>query len=102
MYQSGHYLRMKQWVMNRRDQQWIFDSTRTIKPVVQRGHAMSIQSHGRSSNVRFEGPNSRWWSMFRYKNSKIVNEKGKCLDVHSGLDVEARQVVVWKCHNGIN
>jgi len=60
-YQSGHYLKIKQWVMNRRQQQWIFDPSRTIRPVVQRGHAISIQSSGRSNNVRFEGPNSRWW-----------------------------------------
>jgi hypothetical protein len=60
-YQSGQNLWIKQWVMNRRQQQWVFDESRTIKPVANKGHAMSIQSHGRSNNVRYEGPNSRWW-----------------------------------------
>ena len=40
--------------------------------------------------------------MFRYVNGNIVNEKGKVLDVHSGLDHENRQVIVWNKHNGIN
>jgi len=40
--------------------------------------------------------------MFRYKDGNIVNEKGKVLDVHSGLDVDGRQVIVWNKHNGIN
>jgi len=40
--------------------------------------------------------------MFRYKDGNIVNEKGKVLDVHSGLDVDNRQVIVWNRHNGLN
>jgi hypothetical protein len=40
--------------------------------------------------------------MFRYKDGNIVNEKGKVLDVHSALDVENRQVIVWNKHNGLN
>lgn len=40
--------------------------------------------------------------MFRYSNGNIINEKGKVLDVHSGLDVQSRQVIVWNKHNGIN
>jgi len=40
--------------------------------------------------------------MFRYKDGNIVNEKGKVLDVHSALDVENRQVIVWNRHNGLN
>jgi len=40
--------------------------------------------------------------MFRYKDGNIVNEKGKVLDVHSALDIENRQVIVWNRHNGLN
>lgn len=40
--------------------------------------------------------------MFRYINGNIVNEKGKVLDVHSGLDVQGRQIIMWKKHNGLN
>lgn len=40
--------------------------------------------------------------MFRYKNANIVNEKGKVLDVHSALDEESRQVIMWNKHNGLN
>lgn len=40
--------------------------------------------------------------MFRYKDGNIVNEKGKVLDVHGGHDHEARQVIVWNKHNGLN
>lgn len=40
--------------------------------------------------------------MFRYKNANIVNEKGKVLDVHSALDEENRQVIMWNKHNGLN
>jgi len=40
--------------------------------------------------------------MFRFKDGNIINEKGKVLDVHSGLDHENRQVIVWNKHNGLN
>lgn len=40
--------------------------------------------------------------MFRYKDGLIINEKGKVLDVHSGMDTEGRQVIVWNKHNGVN
>lgn len=101
-YRGGHHLWIKQWVMNKRSQQWVFDETRTIKSVANKGHCMSIQSQGRSNTLRTEGPNSRWWQMFRYNNGNIVNEKGKVLDVHSGLDMENRQVIMWNKHNGVN
>jgi hypothetical protein len=40
--------------------------------------------------------------MFRYTNGNIVNEKGKVLEVHGSHDVENRQVIAWKKHNGIS
>lgn len=40
--------------------------------------------------------------MFRYEDGLIVNEKGKCLDVHGGHDHENRQVIVWNKHKGLN
>ena len=60
-YRGGHQLYIRQWVMNRRNQQWVFDETRTIRSVANKGHAISIQSQGRSSTIRTEGTNSRWW-----------------------------------------
>jgi hypothetical protein len=40
--------------------------------------------------------------MFRYKNSNIVNEKGKVMDVQGNRDVENQNIIVWKRHNGLN
>jgi len=45
---------------------------------------------------------SRWWNLFRYYDSHIVNEKGKALDVDGGQDVENRNIIVWNKHNGLN
>jgi hypothetical protein len=60
-YQGGNVLRIRMWQMNKRSQQWVYDSSRTIKSVANKGHSISIQSSGRSNNLRTEGPNSRWW-----------------------------------------
>jgi len=40
--------------------------------------------------------------MFRYKGDFIVNEKGKVIDVHGGVDAEARNIIVWTKHGKIN
>jgi hypothetical protein len=41
--------------------------------------------------------------MFKYEDEHFVNwNNKKCLDVHSGRDEEARQVIAWNRHNGKN
>jgi len=40
--------------------------------------------------------------MFRLQGAFIVNEKGKVLDVHGGIDAETRNVIVWTKHGKIN
>jgi hypothetical protein len=40
--------------------------------------------------------------LFRYKESNIVNERGKAVDVSGGIDAEDRDILVWDRHNGIN
>jgi len=40
--------------------------------------------------------------MFRLDGNYIVNEKGKVLDVHGGVDAENRNVITWTRHKGIN
>jgi hypothetical protein len=40
--------------------------------------------------------------MFRYKNSNVVNEKGKVMDVQGNRDVENQNIIVWNRHNGLN
>jgi len=40
--------------------------------------------------------------MFRLDGAFIVNEKGKVLDVHGGIDAENRNVIVWTKHGKIN
>jgi len=40
--------------------------------------------------------------MFRYQGAYIVNEKGKVLDVHGGVDAENRNVIVWTKHGKLN
>jgi hypothetical protein len=40
--------------------------------------------------------------MFRYQSPHIVNEKGKVMDVHGGVDAENRNIIVWNKHGKIN
>ena len=40
--------------------------------------------------------------MFKYQGGRVVNEKGKCVEVSGGYDHENRNVVVWNRHNGKN
>jgi len=40
--------------------------------------------------------------MFRLEGAYIVNERGKVLDVHGGVDEENRNIIVWNKHKGLN
>jgi len=40
--------------------------------------------------------------MFRWQEPFLVNEKGKVMDVHGGIDAETRNVIVWTKHGKIN
>jgi hypothetical protein len=40
--------------------------------------------------------------MFKYQSPHIVNEKGKVMDVHGGVDAENRQMIVWNKHGKLN
>jgi hypothetical protein len=40
--------------------------------------------------------------MFRYQSPFLVNEKGKVMDVHGGVDAENRQMIVWNKHGKLN
>jgi len=40
--------------------------------------------------------------LWRYQDGFIVNEKGKVVDVHGGLDAENRNIIVWNKHGKIN
>jgi hypothetical protein len=40
--------------------------------------------------------------MFRYESPFLVNEKGKVMDVHGGVDQENRQMIVWNKHGKLN
>ena len=40
--------------------------------------------------------------MWRYKDSFVVNERGKVLDIHSGRDEENREIIAWNRHGKIN
>ena len=35
-------------------------------------------------------------------DSHIVNERGKCFDVHGGVDDENRNIIAWNKHSGLN
>lgn len=63
---------------------------------------MDIQSAGRSSNLQIWNTNARWFQLFRYRGAHIINERGKVLDVHGGVDAENRNIIVWNKHNGLN
>jgi membrane carboxypeptidase/penicillin-binding protein PbpC len=40
--------------------------------------------------------------MFRYQSPFLINEKGKVMDVHGGVDAENRQMIVWNKHGKLN
>lgn len=95
-------VRIRNYVPNRQSQQWIFDQSKTIRSVQEKALSLEIENQGKSNNLKTESTNSRWYQLFRYNNANIVNEKGKVLDVHSALDQENRQVIMWNKHNGLN
>ena len=76
--------------------------SKTIKSVSYNYRSFDIQNAGRSQNLQIWNTNSRWFQLFRLKGQHIVNERGKCLDVHGGYDHENRNVIVYNKHNGAN
>jgi hypothetical protein len=47
--------------------------------------------------------NSGWFQLFKFEDEHIINIKNKkAFDVTGGKDEEARNVIVWKKHNGAN
>jgi hypothetical protein len=40
--------------------------------------------------------------MFRLEGAYIVNERGKAMDVHGGVDAENRNIIVWNKHGKVN
>ena len=64
---------------------------------------MEIPGNGGQNELRaISTCNSRWWNLFRYEDGLIVNEKGKAVDVHGGVDAESRNVIMWNKHGKIN
>jgi len=64
---------------------------------------LEIPGNGAQNELRaISTCNSRWWNLFRYENGLIVNEKGKAVDVHGGVDAESRNVIMWTKHGKIN
>ena len=100
---GGRNIVIKQLVRNRNTQKFIFDQkSKTIKSYAYRGRSFDIQNAGRSTNLQVWTTNSRWFQLFRFRNHYVVNERGKVLDVHGGVDAENRNVIVWNRHNGLN
>jgi hypothetical protein len=95
---------LKRWRgKNVRQQQWYFDNvSKTIKNNYWKSHSLDIQSNGRSNNVRCTTTNSRWWQMWRYQGASVVNDKGKVLEVQSGLDNENRNIMVNTQQNKVH
>lgn len=78
-------------------QHFFFDSkTKTLKSVAYKGKSISIQSEGRSNNLRLDKTNARWFQLFKVKGNAIISEKGKAMDVSGGRDINNRNVQVWK------
>jgi len=61
IYRGGHRLIIQRWHMNKRCQKWVFDKTRTIRPFLNKNHALTIRNQGRSNIAATENNNSRWW-----------------------------------------
>jgi hypothetical protein len=56
-------------------------------------------------NRRFRnGANdSKWWYRpAQFHNWSPFSNKGLCMDVSGGRDVDGQDVIMWSCHNGAN
>jgi hypothetical protein len=99
---SANNTTLKRWRNNTRQQQWYFDEvSKTIKNNYWKSHSLDIQGNGGSSNLRCTGTNSRWWQLFRYQDSYVVNERGKVVEVQGTTDAENRNIGVNNKSNKI-
>jgi hypothetical protein len=54
--------RLFRWRNNTPAQQWYFDGvSKTIRSQQWKGNSLTIDSNGRSTNLRCTASNSRWW-----------------------------------------
>jgi NADPH-dependent glutamate synthase beta subunit-like oxidoreductase len=83
----------------KKSQHWVFDErTKTIKSVQYEGKSFSMTGN----NLVITTTSARWFQLFRYQGSNIVNERGKVMDISGNKDALNQNIHMWKKHNGLN
>jgi len=101
---GNNNISLMRWAKNRKAQQWKFDPVaKVLRNMNWTNYIMEIPSNGGANNLKISGTiSSRWWQLFRWQAPHLVNEKGKVMDVHGGVDDENRNIIVWNKHKGLN
>jgi len=87
---SNQYPRLQRHRKGDLGQQFFFDErSRTIKSMKNKNRGLSIVSRGRGRRATMhQRVESRWWELHRFENDRIVNMRGKVLDVEGHNDRE--------------
>jgi hypothetical protein len=95
---------LKRYVTGRAAQQFVFHGdSKHVQSNHWKNYCIEIHGNGGSKNIGARANCiSRWWQIWRYQGTHIVNEKGKVFDIEGGVDVENRNIIAHNKHNGIN
>jgi hypothetical protein len=76
-------------------QQFYLDAqSQTIKSQQWKDRSITIQSNGNSNNLYMTTTSARWFQLFYYRDNRLVNEKGKVMEVYQGIDRENQNVAI--------
>ena len=86
---------------NSKGQQYYLDAqSQTIKSQQWKDRSITIQSNGNSNNLYMTTTSARWFQLFYFRDNKLVNEKGKVMEVYQGIDRENNNIVVGNSKDG--
>ena len=82
-------------------QQFFFDgASKTIKNKQRSNLSLEIQNSGTGTNLRMSTTTARWFQLFYFRDNKLVNEKGKVMEVYQGIDRENNNIVIGNSKDG--
>jgi len=93
---DGSNLTLKNYKTRSACQEFYLDSrTRTI---IQKQDKKSwdIEGQGKSMNLRLDKTNARWFQQFKFKDGKVIGERGHVVEVEGGKARNGANIIAWK------
>jgi len=101
----GNYVYQTRWKSGNTSQQWFFDpKTKTIRNKRNQNWSLEITENKQNGGpMRCRQTNSRWYQLFKYDNSQLLNIKyNNAMEVRDNHDLEKQQLHLNRRNNKLN